>query len=45
MGLFDYDATASSEAEHGEIVFLEDFSSEDWKKILNIVETRHFHSG
>ena len=45
MGLFDYDATAPSEAEQGEIVFLEDFSSEDWNKILNIVETRHFRSG
>lgn len=45
MGLFDYDAAAPSEAEQGEIVFLEDFSSEDWNKILNIVETRHFRSG
>lgn len=45
MGLFDYDATAPSDLEPGEIVFLEDFSSDDWNKILNIVETRHFQSG
>ncbi len=45
MGLFDYEATVAPEAEHGEIVFLEDFSSEDWSKILNIVETRHFLAG
>ena len=45
MGLFDYDAAAPPEAQHGEIVFLEDFSSDDWNKILNIVETRHFQAG
>ena len=45
MGLFDYDATASSETPSNEIVFLEEFSSDDWNKVLNIVETRHFQAG
>lgn len=45
MGLFDYESIATPAAPTNETVFLEDFSADDWRKILDIVETRHFKSG
>jgi CRP/FNR family transcriptional regulator, cyclic AMP receptor protein len=45
MGLFDYDALPTPEADLDEITLLEGLSEADWRRILNIVETRHFKEG
>lgn len=45
MGLFDYPTGPEPEPPVEEISFLEGLSEQDWKKILSIVETRHFRAG
>lgn len=45
MGLFDYPGTAAPEKALAEITFLADLSTEDWGRILKLVETRLFRAG
>jgi len=46
MGLFDYPTGPSKEdVPVEEVSFLEDFGEAEWRKILSIVETRHFQAG
>ena len=45
MGLFDYPTETGPEALPEEVNFLGDLDEQDWKKILSLVETRHFRSG
>lgn len=42
MGLFDYDQSASEQADLDEITFLGELSEADWSRVLKIVETRQF---
>ncbi|HEY1721973.1 MAG TPA: cyclic nucleotide-binding domain-containing protein [Magnetospirillaceae bacterium] len=45
MGLFDYPTGPAEEVPVEEVSVLEDLSEADWKKILSVVETRHFRQG
>lgn len=45
MGLFDYPTGSPEEVPVEDVSFLEDLSEADWKKILSVVETRHFRKG
>lgn len=45
MGLFDYPTASGQETPVEELTFLGDLSEADWKKILSVVETRHFRAG
>jgi CRP/FNR family cyclic AMP-dependent transcriptional regulator len=45
MGLFDYESTPSEIPRIDEITLLADISSDDWRRILKLVETRQFRAG
>ncbi len=45
MGLFDYPTGPAEEVPVEEVTFLDALSEADWKKILSVVETRHFRTG
>ena len=45
MGLFDYPTESGPVAPAEEVNFLGDLDEQDWKKILSLVETRHFRTG
>jgi CRP-like cAMP-binding protein len=45
MGLFDYPTESNPEGAIEEVNFLGDLDEQDWKKILSLVETRHFRTG
>ena len=44
MGLFDHPGDAESTSPD-RMVFLDALSEKDWKKLLGLVETRHFRAG